>query len=71
MKLTPPKVVKELRFSHICNNSNATVMKQLLSLRPNTNGVLWGCLRDSDASAHSHNGRSEVAKIGEDGRNVD
>ena len=68
---TVPKLVKELCFSHIGNNSNMTVMKQLLRLRPNTNGVKWAHLRDSDASAHSYNGRSEVAWIGEDGRNVD
>ena len=60
MKFTAPKLVKELCFSHIGNNSNDTVMKQLLRLGPNTNGVLWAFLRHSDASAHSHNGLSKV-----------
>ena len=51
MKFRAPKLVKELCFADIGNNSNATVRKQLLRPGPNTNCVLWACLRDSEASA--------------------
>ena len=51
MKLTfrHQQKAKKLCFSYIGNNSNATVMRQLLRLEPNTNGLLWACLRGSNA----------------------
>ena len=53
MKFRAPKLVKGLCFSHICNNSKATVMKQLLRLGSNTNGV-FGRVCETAVRVHAH-----------------